>query len=116
MGCPEADGGDGQEDVLTWVEGPGAGEVEGYAEGVAGEGFDCGVCMWATGEGEVTVEEGEEAEAALDDPDRDYGFDEILGRAGVEMQPETGEDEGDEGDVDVEEGFVEGVTEGGERG
>ncbi len=32
------------------------------------------------------------------------------------MDPEAGEDEGRERDVDVEEGLVKGVAEGGERG
>jgi len=30
------------------------------------------------------------------------------------VNPETGEDKGDEDDVNVQEGFVEGVAEGGE--
>ncbi len=62
MGGVEADGGDGEEDVLAWVEGPWAGEAEGYAEGVAGEEFD--VCTGGVG-AEVTVEEAHEALDAL---------------------------------------------------
>ncbi len=54
MGGPEADGGDREEDVLAWFEGPGAGDAEGHAESVPGEGFDVGDCVCAA---DVAVDE-----------------------------------------------------------
>ena len=62
MGGVEADGGDGEEDVLAWLEVPGMGEAEGYPEGVAREEFD--VCT-GIGGAEVAVEEDHEALDAL---------------------------------------------------
>ena len=62
MGGVEADGGDGEVDVLAWVEGPGVGEVEVYPEGVAGEEFY--ICTGGGG-AEVAVEENHEALEAL---------------------------------------------------
>ena len=58
----EADGGDGEEDVLAGLEVPGVGEAEGHAEGVAWEEFD--VCT-GVGGAEVAVEEDDEALEAL---------------------------------------------------
>lgn len=62
VGGVEADGGDGEEDVLAWVEIPGVGEAEGYADGIAWEEFD--VCT-GVGGAEVAVEEDHEAVEAL---------------------------------------------------
>lgn len=66
VGGPEADGGDGEEDVLAWFEGPGAGGSQGDAHGVAGEDFDVGVGAAAA---DVAVDEGGEADETFDDPD-----------------------------------------------
>ena len=66
MGGPEADGGDGEEDVLAWFEGPGAGDAEGDAHGVAGEKFDVGIGATPA---DVAVDEGGEPEETFDDPD-----------------------------------------------
>ena len=41
MGGPEADGWEGEVDVLAWLEGPGAGDADGHAHAVAWEGFHC---------------------------------------------------------------------------
>lgn len=57
VGGVEANGGDGEEDVLAWVEVPGMGEAEGYTEGVAREPFD--VCT-GIGGAEIAVEEDHE--------------------------------------------------------
>ena len=62
VGGVEADGGDGEEDVLAWVEGPGVGEVDVYAEGVAGKEFD--ICTGGGGT-KVAVEEDQETLDAL---------------------------------------------------
>lgn len=68
---PETDGGDGEEDVLAWFEGPGAGGAESDAHGVAGENFDIGV---GAAPADIAVDEGGEADQTFDDPDGDDGF------------------------------------------
>lgn len=65
VGCPEADGGNGEEDVLAWFEGPGAGEVEGDAQGVSREDFNVSVGATAAN---VAVDEGGESDETFDDP------------------------------------------------
>ncbi len=62
MGGVETDGRDCEEDVLAWVEGPGAGEAEVYAECVAGKEFD--ICTGGGG-AKVAVEKDHEALDAL---------------------------------------------------
>ena len=54
VGGVESDGGDGEEDVLAWVEGPGMGEADVYAEGVARKEFD--ICTGGGGT-QVSVKE-----------------------------------------------------------
>lgn len=58
VGGVEADGGDCEEDVLAWVEDPGVGEADVYAESVAWKEFD--ICTGCGGT-EVAVEEYQEA-------------------------------------------------------
>ena len=53
--CPEADGGNGEEDMLTWFEGPGAREAKGDAHGVSGENFNISVSATAA---TIAVDEG----------------------------------------------------------
>ena len=65
---PQADGGDGEEDVLARLEFPGAGEFKGDAHGIAGERLENGVGGAAAG---VAVDEGEEADATLPSPGPD---------------------------------------------
>ena len=62
VGGVEADGRDGEEDVLARVEMPGMGEAESYAEGIAREEFD--VCTGVS-RTEVAVEEDHETLDAL---------------------------------------------------
>lgn len=71
MRGPEADGGDREEEVLAWVECPGAGDREVDAHGVAGESFDC--CVRAAVAG-VAVDEDREAEESLQRPAYDDDF------------------------------------------
>ena len=66
VGCPEADGGNGEEDVLAWFKGPGTGEAEGDAHGVSREDFNIGVSATAAN---IAVDEGRESDKAFDDPD-----------------------------------------------
>lgn len=47
MGCPEADGGDGEEDVLAWLDGPGPGKAESNTQGVTGEDFNVSISATA---------------------------------------------------------------------
>lgn len=79
VGGPEADGGDGEEDVLAWFYGTGACEPDVNAHGVAGEDFDGG------GGGcraDVRVQERKESEEALGGPDDGDGYQVIkLGEA-----------------------------------
>lgn len=65
VGGPEADGGYGKKNVLAWFKGPGAGETEGDAHGIAWEDFDIGVGAAAA---DVAVDEGGEADETFDDP------------------------------------------------
>lgn len=55
VGCPETDRGYGEEDVLAWFEGPGAGEAEGDAHSVTREDFDISISATAAN---ITVDEG----------------------------------------------------------
>jgi hypothetical protein len=71
MGCPETDGGEGNEHVLTGFEGPGTSHFEGDAEGVAREGLDDGDGVGLV-EAEVPVYEGAETDESLRVYVRDY--------------------------------------------
>lgn len=68
---PETDGGYGEEDMLAWFEGPGAGRAESDTHGVAGKNFDVGLCGAPA---DIAVDEGGEADQTFDDPDVDDGF------------------------------------------
>ena len=92
---------------LAGVEGPGAGGAEGDAHGVAGEDFDFGACAAVA---DVAVDEGAEADEAFDDPDGDDGFEIVHLLEALKMDPQSGQDERDESDVDVPESLVECVT------
>ena len=71
MGRPEADGGNGEIDVLAGAEVEGAGELEGYTCGGAWEGFKAGLCIAVA---EVAVDEGHKADKPLQGPgDKDNG-------------------------------------------
>lgn len=65
MGCPETEGGDGQEEMLARVKGPRAGGGDGYADGVAGEDFDGGFCAAVA---DVAVDEDGETEETFEAP------------------------------------------------
>ena len=43
MRRPEADGRDGEKNMLAWFEGPGTGRAQSDAHDVTGEDFDVGV-------------------------------------------------------------------------
>lgn len=113
VGGPEADGGQREEDVLARLNVPGAGDAEGQAHGFAREELDGG--FGGVG-AEVAVEEGGESEQSVDGPDGDDHFHERLGGEVGQVDPEAGEDEGHECDVEMEEGFIKGVAKGGEGG
>ena len=92
---------------------PGAGEVEGDAAGFAGEGFDGD--HGGAAEGDVVVEEPEEAEEAVVGPEDHDGDDvrHLRERADLGVLVDAEDDEDGEELVEVEEGFVEGVPDGG---
>lgn len=76
MGGPEADGREGEVDVLARLDLPGARDAAGHAHGFGGEDLDGG----AAGVGaDVAVEEGGEPEEPFDGPEGDDHFDEGLG-------------------------------------
>lgn len=64
MGCPETDGGESDEHVLTWFEGPGTSHFDGDAEGVTWEGLDDGDGV-GLAEAEITVDERAETDGSL---------------------------------------------------
>lgn len=63
VGGPETNRRDVDIHMLARAEGPWAGEFEGYAHGVAGEGFDCG--FGATG-AHVSVDDGHKTGGSLE--------------------------------------------------
>lgn len=88
MGGPEADGGYGEEDVLAWFEGPGAGKAEGNAHRVTREDLD--VRFGATAS--VAMDEGRETDETFDDPKCDDGFQVVQLLEAVQMDPQSGHD------------------------
>ena len=110
MGCPETKGGDGEEDMLAGVKGPGAGGGDGYADGIAGEGFDGGFSATVA---DIAVYEGGETEETLEAPQGYYDFEVGLCRQSVEMVPECYESGDNESDVEMEERFVESTSKDG---
>lgn len=96
--------------MLAWVESPGTGDRESYADSVAWEGLDGGFC---TAIAEVAVNEDGEAEEALEAPKDDDYLELGLGGEAVEMVPECYERGDDESDVEVEERFVKGFSDDG---
>lgn len=55
MRCPEADGGNGEENVLARFEGPGPGEAQGDAHSVTREDFNISVSATVAN---IAVDEG----------------------------------------------------------
>lgn len=72
---PHADGGDGDVNVLAWLNFPWPSDGEGDAEGVTWESFDGGFGATVA---EVAVDEVPEAEGAVQDPGGDGGYQEGL--------------------------------------
>ena len=108
MGGPEADGGDGEEEVLAWVEGPGTGHGKGYADGVAWEGFNRGFCAAVA---DVSIYQAGYPQETLEAPEDNDDFEVELCWEAVEMVPKCYQSGDDEGDVKVKESLVEGASE-----
>lgn len=110
---PEGEGWDVDVGVGAGAESPGTRHGEGEAAGVGGEGLDGQ--RGQTVAGEVAVDDAEPTDAAVEDPEEDDGFDVVelgeMAADGVDVDAEEGE-KGEEL-VEVEEGFVEGVADGG---
>lgn len=96
--------------MLAWVKGPGAGGGNGYADGVAGEGFDGGFCAAVA---DVAVDEDGETEETLEAPQGYYDFEVGLCGQAIEMVPECYESGDNEGDMEMEERFVKGTSKDG---
>lgn len=71
MGGPEADGGNGQEDILAWLYDHRTSEAEGHADGVARKDLAGGRGAVSA---EVAVEERRETKKAFNDANGDDGF------------------------------------------
>lgn len=111
---PSAVAGEVGVDVGAGAEAPRAGEMEGHAASLGGEGLDSdGGGALA---GDIVIEEAGEAEEELDDPE---GEDKLEPRglwegAGVAVDDDAGEGAERRSTVHVEEGLVEGVADGGQ--
>ena len=112
MRHPEGDGGDVGVGVGAGPVAPGAGELEGDTAGLAWEGFDGD--HGGAAEGDVVVEETEEAEEAVVGPEDDDGdhVGHLWQGADLGVFVDAEDDEEGEELVEVEEGFVEGVADG----
>ena len=112
VGHPERDGGDVGVGVGAGAVAPGADELEGDAAGFAGKGFDGDHCRAA--EGDVVVEEPEEAEGAVVGPEHDDGDHVGHLRQGADLGVFVDAEDDEEGEelVEVQESFVEGVADG----
>ena len=124
---PEAEGGDGDVHVLAGAEGPGTGHFHGDADGVAGEGFDDG---FGAAFAEVSVDERTEADESLGvvsmwcqweensssylgGPEDNDGLEIALCREPIQMNPNTGNGQDDQGNMQMQESLVECMTQNG---
>lgn len=110
VGGPPADGGDVQVEVLTGLERPGARHVQGDAQSITGEGLDEG-CRGRSAD--VAIQNHEDTGGALEGPEDDGGEQVRLRHQSVQVDPQEAERDGHHGDVEVEEGFVESMADGG---
>lgn len=97
--------------MLAGLELPGASDLEVDAEAVAGKGLDLGLGATVA---DVAEDDPEQADEALDAPDAKDGLDdiELVELTGLAMDPDTGNTESGEQNVEVQEDLVEGMADG----
>ena len=105
--CPHAERGHVKVKVLASAELPGTCHAEGDSDCFSGKSFDLSLGTTAT---DVVAKNQGHANGTLEDPDDDDTEDEDLLGKGLEVNPDGNDGDDGEYDVNMQEGFVERMT------